>query len=322
MPIFKGDVSFRWLSVNVAHPARHLPPQTVKEYYMFDRLKPIITSAMLIGAVGATPLLAEGDAGDAPTAETVVATVGDTEITLGHMLTLRAGLPEQFAQVPAAVLYPGILDQLIQQTLLADAHEGDMSRRAALSLENERRALIAAEEMADIAETAVTDEAVQTYFDENFLNGEAVTEYKAAHILVETEEEATALVEELKGGADFAALAEEHSTGPSGPSGGQLGWFSEGMMVEPFEVAVAEMEPGSVGDPVQTQFGWHVIKLEETREKDAPKLEDVRAEIEDALRQQAIEKAITKLQDESDVDRTAGDAMDPEALNKLDLLDE
>ncbi|WP_138935768.1 peptidylprolyl isomerase [Roseovarius arcticus] len=289
---------------------------------MFDRLKPIITSAMLIGALGASPLLAEGETGDAPNADTVVATVAGTDITLGHMLTLRAGLPEQFAQVPADVLYPGILDQLIQQTLLADAHDGDLSRRAALSLENERRALIAAEEMADIAETAVTDEAVQTYFDENFLNGEAVTEYNAAHILVETEEEAAALVEELKGGADFGALAEEHSTGPSGPSGGQLGWFSDGMMVEPFQVAVEGMEPGSVSDPVQTQFGWHVIKLEETRAKDAPKLEDVRAEIEDALRQQAITQAITKLQGENDVDRTAGDAMDPEVLNQIDLLDE
>lgn len=289
---------------------------------MFDRLKPIITFAMLIGALGVSPLLAEGETGDAPTADTVVATVAGTDITLGHMLTLRAGLPEQFAQVPADVLYPGILDQLIQQTLLADAHDGDLSLRAALSLENERRALIAAEEMADIAETAVTDEAVQAYFDENFLNGEAVTEYKAAHILVETEEEAAALVEELNGGADFAALAEEHSTGPSGPSGGQLGWFSDGMMVEPFQVAVEGMEPGSVSDPVQTQFGWHVIKLEETRAKDAPKLEDVRAEIEDALRQQAITQAITKLQDENDVDRTAGDAMDPKVLNQLDLLDE
>ena len=289
---------------------------------MFNRLKPIITSAMLIGALGASPLLAEGDSGDAPTADTVVATVAGTDITLGHMLTLRAGLPEQFAQVPADVLYPGILDQLIQQTLLADSLDGDLSRRAVLSLENERRALIAAEEMAVISEAAVTDEAVQTYFDENFLNGEAITEYKAAHILVETEEEAAALVEELKGGADFAALAEEHSTGPSGPSGGQLGWFSEGMMVEPFQVAVEGMEAGSVGDPVQTQFGWHVIKLEETRAKDAPKLEDVRAEIEDALRQQAITQAITKLQDDNDVDRTAGDAMDPEVLNQLDLLDE
>jgi peptidyl-prolyl cis-trans isomerase C len=285
---------------------------------MFNRLKPIAAATMLIGVLSAAPVLAD----DAPTADTVVATVDGTDITLGHMLTLRVGLPEQFQQVPVDVLYPGILDQLIQQTLLADAHDGDLSRRAALSLENESRALIAAEQMAGIAETAVTNEAVQTYFDENYLNGDAVIEYKAAHILVETEEEAQELVDEARGGTDFGTLAQEHSTGPSGPSGGQLGWFSDGMMVEPFQVAVEGMEVGSVDDPIQTQFGWHVIKLEETRTQDAPKLDDVRAEIEAALRQKAIEQAVTQLQDQGKVDRATGDALDPSVLNQLDLLDE
>ncbi len=289
---------------------------------MLERLKPIATCAMLMGVLGAAPVLAANDAESAVNADTVVATVDGTDITLGHMLTLRAGLPEQFQQVPADVLYPGILDQLIQQTLLADASKDDLSKRAALALENERRALIATEEMARIAETAVTDEAVQSYFDENFLNGEDVVEYKAAHILVETEEEAQKLVDELKDGGDFAALAQEHSTGPSGPSGGALGWFSEGMMVEPFQMAVEGMEAGSVSDPVQTDFGWHVIKLEETRTKDAPKLDEVRPQIEEALRQKAIEKEITRLQEQGDVDRTAGDAMDPSVLNQLDLLEE
>ncbi|WP_324752934.1 peptidylprolyl isomerase [Roseovarius sp. Pro17] len=289
---------------------------------MLDRLKPIATCAMLMGILGAAPVVAADDTESAVNADTVVATVGGTDITLGHMLTLRAGLPEQFQQVPADVLYPGILDQLIQQTLLADASKDDLSKRAALALENERRALIATEEMARIAETAVTDEAVQSYFDENFLNGEDVSEYKAAHILVETEEEAQKLVDELKDGGDFAALAQEHSTGPSGPSGGALGWFSEGMMVEPFQMAVEGMEAGSVSDPVQTDFGWHVIKLEETRIKDAPKLDEVRPQIEEALRQKAIEKEITRLQELGDVDRTAGDAMDPAVLNQLDLLEE
>lgn len=285
---------------------------------MFDRLKPIAVSVMLMGAVGAAPVAAD----EAVNADTVVATVGGTDITLGHMLTLRLALPEQLANAPAEVLFPGILEQLIQQTLLADAHGGELSKRSALSLDNERRALIATDEMAAIAETAVTDEAVQSYFDENFMNGEDVTEYKAAHILVETEEEAQKLVDELKGGADFSTLAEEHSTGPSGPSGGQLGWFSEGMMVEPFQVAVAEMEADSISDPVQTDFGWHVIKLEETRIKDAPKLEDVRDEIENALRQKAIQDAIAELQEKGDIKRTAGDAMDPSVLDQLDLLDE
>ncbi len=286
---------------------------------MFDRLKPIAVSALLMGSIGAAPVLADDSA---PSADTVVATVGGTDITLGHMLMLRAGLPEQFAQVPAKVLYTGILDQLVQQTLLVNSHDGDLRRQAVLALENERRALIASEEMANIVETAVTDEAIQTYFDDNYMDSDGVTEFKAAHILVETEEDAKRLVEEARGGENFAELAKEHSTGPSGPSGGDLGWFSDGMMVQPFQDAVAQMQPGSISDPVKTQFGWHVIKLDETRVKDAPGLDEVRAEIEETLRQKAIEARITELQEAGTVDRKAGDALDPEVLNQIDLLEE
>ncbi len=286
---------------------------------MFERLKPIAVSALLMGSLGAAPVLAEDGA---PSADTVVATVGGTDITLGHMLMLRAGLPEQFAQVPADVLYTGILDQLVQQTLLVNVHDGELPQQAILAMENERRAVIASDEMAKIVETVVTDEAVQTYFDDNYLNSDGVTEFKAAHILVETEEEAQKLVEEAREGGNFAELARENSTGPSGPSGGDLGWFSDGMMVQPFQDAVAQMEPGSVSDPVQTQFGWHVIKLEETREKGAPGLDEVRTEIEEALRQKAIEARITELEEAGTVDRKAGDALDPEVLNQIDLLEE
>merc|ERR1711974_479501 len=102
MPVFKGDVSARCSSVNAAHPARLLPTITMKEHLMLDRIKPIATCAMLMGALGTAPVYAQDTASeDAPTADTVVATVDGTEITLGHMLILRAGLPQQFQQVPA-----------------------------------------------------------------------------------------------------------------------------------------------------------------------------------------------------------------------------
>lgn len=286
---------------------------------MLDRLKPIATAMLLTGAIGAAPALAQDDA---PSADTVVATVNGTDITIGHMLTLRAGLPEQFQQVPPDVLFPGILDQLVQQTLLEQDHEGDLPRRAKLTLENERRALVASEKMADISESAVTDEAVQTYFDENYVNGEDVTEYHAAHILVEDEDEAKKLAEEARDGGDFAKLAEENSTGPSAASGGDIGWFSDGMMVAPFYEAVEKMDKGDISDPVETQFGWHVIKLEDSRVKDAPKLEEVRGEIEQALRQKAIQDEITKLEKDSDVDRSKSEGMDPAVLNDTSLLDE
>lgn len=285
---------------------------------MLDRLRPVAAALLLAGVGGVAPVAAD----EAPDMDTVVATVNDTDITLGHMLVLRAGLPQQFAQLPADVLYGGILDQLIQQTLLVDAQEGEISKRAQLTLENERRALIASDEMARIVGGAVTETAIEAMYQQAYVEGADSTEYKAAHILVETEEKAQELIAMLEGGASFPALAQEHSTGPSGPSGGTLGWFSAGMMVEPFQEAVEALSPGDVSAPVQTQFGWHVILLEETRVQDRPQLDDVRGDIENQLRQEAIDAEIDRLSKLGSIDRAAGDALDPTVLDQIDLLEE
>jgi parvulin-like peptidyl-prolyl isomerase len=153
------------------------------------------------------------------------------------MIVLRAQLPEQYQQLPPEVLFDGVLEQLINQEILAQQDEA-VARAIELRLDNERRALQANEVITDFAATAVTEEAIQAAYDEAVAGAEAEQEFNAAHILVETEDEALALIEELNGGADFAALAQEHSTGPSGPNGGSLGWFGLGMMVPPFEAAV------------------------------------------------------------------------------------
>jgi len=138
---------------------------------------------------------------------------------------------------------------------------------------------------------------------------------------VETEEKALDLAEELAGGANFAALAQEHSTGPSGPSGGELGWFGAGVMVPEFAEAVAALEVGAVSEPVQTQFGWHVIKLNETRTKERPSLDEVRDELAETLRSQALDAHIARLEAESDIDRSGSEGMDAELINRFDLLE-
>ena len=155
----------------------------------------------------------------------------------------------------------------------------------------------------------------------DYAQAESGGEFNASHILVETEEAALALVTALQGGADFAGLAKEKSTGPSGPDGGQLGWFGAGMMVPPFEQAVQAMQVGAVSAPVQTQFGWHVIKLNESRTMDAPALTEVRGEIEIQLRQQAAEAYIEALISTADVTRVAEGDIDPTLLLNQDLLD-
>ncbi|MFP7672137.1 peptidylprolyl isomerase [Marivita sp. S0852] len=255
-------------------------------------------------------------------AESVVATINGTEITLGHMLIIRAALPDQYQQLPDDVLWDGILDQIVQQTVLSQQAAEEDGRRVTLALENERRALRAAQVIEGVVGSAVTEEAVQSFYEDAYLEGDATEEFNASHILVETEEEAAAIVEELKGGADFAAVAAEKSTGPSGPNGGSLGWFGPGMMVEEFQTAVEGMEVGAISDPVQTQFGWHVITLNEKRIQEAPELDAVRAEIENQLSQQAVTQHIQEATDAADVSRTPKESVDTSVLSNPNLLTE
>ncbi len=258
---------------------------------------------------------------DTPQVDTVVATVNGTDITLGHMIIARASLPEQYQQLPDEVLFSGILEQLIQQSALSDTFEGDLPSRVTLSLENERRSLTAGEVIEKIMAQPLDEETVQAAYAADYAAVEPKQEFNASHILVETEEEATAIKEELDGGADFAQVAREKSTGPSGPGGGSLGWFGEGMMVPTFEAAVVAMEPGAISDPVNTQFGWHVIKLNEVRDTQAPEIETVREEIELQLRQTRVQSAIEDITAKADVDKSASESIDPTLLKNFEMLE-
>jgi len=280
------------------------------------------TTAMLASAalmlVVSGPLRAEE--ATAASADTVVAVVNGEEITLGHVIAARFALPEEYQALPNEVLLPGLVEQLIQQTVLGQAIE-EMSSRAKIQLDNERRAIVATEKLDEVILGAVDDAKVQAAYEDAYADAEPTQEWNASHILVETEEEAQALVEELANDADFPALAREHSTGPSGPAGGELGWFGPGMMVEPFETAVAGMEVGDVAGPVQTQFGWHVIKLNEARMKGAPALEEVRGDIEAQLENDAVEQALAALLEAATIERADVESIDPGVLNNVSLLD-
>ena len=127
---------------------------------------------------------------------------------------------------------------------------------------------------------SVTEDILKNSYATKYPGGSGEVEYKASHILVETEQKARDLLSLLDGGTDFGGLAIEHSTGPSGPSGGDLGWFGKGQMVAPFESAVIGMEIGTYTGPVKTQFGYHLIFLNNRRETSPPSFEDVRGEIE------------------------------------------
>jgi peptidyl-prolyl cis-trans isomerase C len=269
--------------------------------------------ALVAGLSG--PALAEGE-----TADTVVATVNGVQITLGHMIALRETLPPEYQQLPDDVLFKGIYNQLIQQEVLAQS-AGELGPRVQAILDNDKRGLISGIMMENVVADAVTDEALQSAYDARFKDAAPQTEYNAAHILVATKEEADAIKTELDGGADFAEIAKAKSTDTgSGANGGELGWFGLGMMVKPFEDAVVAAKVGEVSGPVQTDFGWHLVLVKETRVAEQPTLDQLRDELAQEVETAAINAKIEELTKAATVTRD-GEGLDPALLKNSALID-
>lgn len=251
-------------------------------------------------------------------ADTVVATVSGQDITLGQMIVMKQSVQDpNMANLPDQALWDMMLDQLIRQTAVAASGKETALVRAQVELQ--RRNAMATAAVTDIAEAELSDEELQAAYDKMFADAGETKEFNAAHILVETEEEAKEIKAELDGGADFGEMAEKHSTGPSGPNKGDLGWFAADQMVAPFSEAVAGMEKGAVSDPVKTEFGWHLIKLNDTRMREAPKLDEVRDQLSQMIRRDKVEAEIERLVGEADIKKTEG--VDPALLNNTDLLE-
>jgi peptidyl-prolyl cis-trans isomerase C len=265
----------------------------------------------------AMPVWAE----DAPTADTVVATVNGAPITLGHMIVARESLPAEYKALPADVLFKGILDQLIQQTALQQSMDGKLTKRDSLQIDNDTRGYVSGRALEGVVMSAVTDEALQAAYDARFTGIAPQTEYNAAHILVADEAKANELLTQLQGGADFAELAKANSTDTgSGANGGDLGWFGLGMMVKPFEDAVVSAEVGKVAGPVKTDFGYHLILVKETRAAAQPTLDDIRDELAAEIERKAIETHVTEVTAAATVEKP-GEGIDPALLGDLTLLD-
>lgn len=276
-------------------------------------LKPSILAVLLAASL---PLSVQAqDKG----ADTVVATVNGTPITLGEMIVMKqaASQDPQMAEMGDGALYEIMLDQLIQQTAVADAGQENAGVRA--QLEIQRRNTLAAAAITEVTKNQPTDEEIQAAYDKLFAAEEPATEYSAAHILVDTEEKAREIKAQLDGGADFGTLAEQRSTGPSGPNKGDLGWFSADQMVKPFADAVSAMEKGQISEPVQTEFGWHVIKLNDTRLREAPALDEVRDQISQMVLRDKVQAEIERLTSEATVEKVEG--IDPALMNKTELLE-
>ncbi len=254
--------------------------------------------------------------------DTPLAEVDGTALTLGEMISIRRELPEQYQSVPDEVLFEGILEQMIDQYLLAEAARAsgiDEDPAVEITLRNQRRAILADAYLRRELERLATEERVEELYRERYVEGEPEAEIKAAHILVETEERAKELKAELDAGADFAELAQEHGTDATRNRGGDLGWFAKTDMVPGFAEAAFAIEPGSVSDPVQTQFGWHLIKVEDRRQRTPPELAEVRDDLMQEVIRNAQSTVVEELRAAASVEKPEP-AVPPGAIRADDLL--
>jgi peptidyl-prolyl cis-trans isomerase C len=293
--------------------------------FLIARTSAAVALAMAFTAPLAAQDAPAGDSGDAAkelSADTVLAEVNGETITLGHIIALVKDLPDQYQQLPDDVLFPGALDQMVQQLVLSQTF-ADPTKVEEMAIANQERALRAGLAVQRILSEDISDADLQAAYDQMFQGEAPDTEYHAAHILVDTEDEAKTIVDELKAGGDFAAIAKEKSKDPgSGANGGDLGWFSLGVMVPEFENAVVALEPGQISDPIQTQFGWHVIRLTETRVKALPTLDDMRDQLTDQIRNDKVQAAIDAAMAGAAVDRSGSEGMDPAVIRRTDLLED
>lgn len=232
-----------------------------------------------------------------PASDPVVARVDGAAITLSEVEEAARGLPEQFRAMPPMVLFPLLIDQMINQRVLAAA-----ARKANLQDSPEVRARVAQAEAEALQQAylareiapLMTEESLRARYQRDIASQPADVQVRARHILLQTETDARSAITALQGGADFATLARERSRGPGAQDGGDLGFFKKEEMPEPFAEAAFALAPGQfTATPVRTQFGWHVIKTEERREDPRPTFE----EAENDLRRTVIEEAATGIVD-------------------------
>lgn len=284
---------------------------------------PRFLAVLATAAALAGPAAAQDTAADAaPDAATVIARVGAAELTLGHVIALRGQLPAQYQAAPDAQLFPVLVQQMIDQELLAQTRAGQLTATQQIQLDNELRSFLSNISLQAVVTAAVTPEALdQAYaaFSEAFSSGDPVPEWNAAHILVRTEDEIAAVVAALAEGREFAEVAREVSTDGSARQGGDLGWFGPGVMIPEFETTVRSLEPGQVSEPLQTRFGWHVVRLLDTRTASVPALDEVREQLTNELRREAVMAQLAELRAANTVEDLS-EGLDPALLSRTELL--
>jgi peptidyl-prolyl cis-trans isomerase C len=246
----------------------------------------------------------------------VIARVNGTEIRQSDLAIAEDDLGENVQGMDPATKREQLVAYITDVVLVTQAAEkrnlqdNDEFKRRQTFLRNK---LLMGLMLQTRAKEAVTDEEMQKVYDEAAKSMTAEEEVHARHILVETEDEAKAIVEQVKGGADFAALAKEKSKDPGAADGGDLGYFVKGQMVPEFSEVAFKMYAGQVSNPVKTQFGWHVIKVEDRRNRAMPEFDKVKDQIASYVARKAQTDFVAQLREGAKVERLDKPATPPAA---------
>jgi len=271
-----------------------------------------LVAALATGCLSVALLYAQPSRAD--NADPVVAEVNGREIHESDVAMAEQELGPSLAQMDPATKHENVVSFLIDLKLAAKVAEDqklqdteDFKKRAAFAHDR----LLMDGLLAKQGKEAATDDAMKKVYDEAAKQISGEQEVRARHILVETEDEAKQVEEELKKGADFAELAKKKSKDPGAADGGDLGFFTKDQMVPEFSAAAFALEPGKISDPVKSQFGWHVIQVEEKRNRKAPDFAEVKPQIETFVTRKAQADYVTKLRAAAKVERFDTAATDP-----------
>ena len=277
---------------------------------LFSGLMLLVAAAMLAPLVLAPPVLAQdadNQDADAEAALQTVLTIDGKDFSVNLVGTIITQLPEDIRRQPPQTYYDRIIDDIIDTYLAANAsrQSGVADNPIVREIADRARDRVLAE--AWIQQTVnerITEEMIIQSYDDFVADAESRAEVRARHILVDTKETAENVITRLDGGEDFATLAKELSTGPSGPNGGELGYFRRGDMLPAFEIAAFGIDSGSYSPaPVQTQYGWHIIYIEDRRVAPAPPIEQMRDQLVQTLSIKMISMIVSELRADASIER-------------------
>jgi len=268
-----------------------------------------LASCLVAAFVFAAPLARAQD-------DPVVARVNGAEIRQSDLNMAEEDVGNQVAQMAPDAKREYLINFLADMMLVAKAAEAKKMQDSAdfkRKLNLARTKLLMEQFLQAEAKTAVTEAAMRKVYDEAVGQMSKEPEVRARHILVETEDEAKAVLAELKKGADFAELAKSRSKDPGSAEGGDLGYFTKDQMVPEFSEVAFKLDKGALSDPVKSQFGWHIIKVEDKREKQPPEFDKVKDQLETYVVRRSQVEMITKLRQEAKIERLTPPGATPAA---------